>query len=298
MSSGGVSICAHDIRQNEDVDLALVRRPPFVPFSNLLVSIMIYRSAILLISILASGSAAYADLLTLDVTLNSSLQTNGSFSAANVSTTLVPQAAGADTTLFSGTIDIEVDSLANPTSIQILGASLTAANSGSWSPLADGSAGTALANYGLRNSGSAIGASTYAVRSLNLNLTSGILTVDGSGHFSTSGLNIFVTGGSLAYNPTGASPVGESQSFSLAPQSNLSSFVSSYSFNGTTATLNLPLAAIYTFNLTAPGAPGTASINLFGTITGTTLVPEPSSIALVTVGVMALTGTYLRRRKS
>lgn len=258
---------------------------------------MKYRLA-LLIALFASGSPAYAELLTLDITFNSSLQTNGSFTAANVSTTLVPQATGADTTLFSGTVDIEVDNVANPTSIQVLGASLTAADSGSWSPLVDGSAGASAANYGLRNSGSPIGASTYAIRSLNLALTSGVLAVDASGHFSTSGLNIFVVNGSLAYNPTGVSPVGENLAFTSSPQSNLSSFVSSYSFDGTTATLNLPLAAIYTFNLTAPGAPGTAGINLFGTITGTvTPVPEPQSLVFVAIGATALAGNCLRRRR-
>jgi hypothetical protein len=259
---------------------------------------MKYRLAVLLISLFVSGSAAHAELLTLNVNFNSSLQTNGSFTAANVSTILVPQATGADTTLFSGTIDIEVDNIANPTSIQILAASLTAANSGSWSPLADGSAGASPANYGLRNSGSPTGASTYAIRSLNLSLTSGVLAVDASGHFSTSGLNIFVVNGSLAYNPTGVSPVGENLAFTSNPQSNLSSFVSSYSFDGTTATLSLPLAAIYTFNLTAPGAPGTGSINLFGTITSTvTPVPEPESIVFVAIGATAFAGSCLRRRR-
>ncbi|HJQ79667.1 MAG TPA: PEP-CTERM sorting domain-containing protein [Lacipirellulaceae bacterium] len=235
------------------------------------------------------------DLRAAPLTLNldssqSSITLSGSFS--NIPA--MQQGPGSLTASYSGPISIDVDNLLAPTSIQISGSSAVASISGQWLPEAGGgpaagNPGTAQnANYGLQVSGGALGNAYAAIRNLEFNVTGGPVPVVAGAFPSTQTLN--VASGLFAFNlpPFFMDPPGQDD-LSGNMLTNASATPSTYSVSGSTATLTIPisitdidddLTIVYTGRLVATGQ-----------------IPEPSSIALVSLALVGVSGVLSAGRR-
>ncbi len=116
------------------------------------------------------------------------------------------QEQGTDSLITSYTGTIKTDRVAS--SIQFLsGSTIDANDNGSWKPLADGSDGSASADYGGKATILFVTVN-FAGRNLVAGLTSGELAIDGSGHFDLSTTDVAFASGDLSYRGPGGNPVG------------------------------------------------------------------------------------------
>ena len=188
------------------------------------------------------------------------------------------------TTTYSGTITVDVDDPANPTSITFISAEATAANSGSWLPdLGGGSAGdpdvqgdatpgvAAPANYGffIDLGGPDVAVLYSAVRDVILSLNSEPIPVS-AGQFSGLGVGITVPQGIYFGNLSSAAFGDQAGPQDLTDEvgSNSASATASYSVAGNVATLSLPLQFIL-----SEGA--NPEVEFFGTFTATHSLVQP-----------------------
>jgi hypothetical protein len=200
------------------------------------------------------------------VTAQSSIAVSGSVTNTTFGTAPIEQqAAGGLTTTYSGTIKTD----RNAANIQFLaGSSVSANNSGSWQPLADGSSGSSPANYGARvRYLGGLATINFAGRNLVAGLTGDPTTINGSGQFDLALTDIAFASGNLAYRGPLGNPVGTS---TLAGATgDLSGFgtLSSFTQNGmTTETLTLPVNATFEF---AADASTTINLTLTGQVVAT-----------------------------
>ena len=178
---------------------------------------------------------------------------------------LTPQGTGANVTTFSG--PVVISDTAGGT-VTFISANATAANSGNWQPLPGGAAGTAPANYGLRQT--LLGANA-ALRNGRVGLTSSSLTLTGSGGagtFPANSVTVTVLQGDLDYNAGGlgtgtgtiagqtvpAAPAGVNGNIAIAAG---------------TMTLTLPIDA----TITQVQSGLTISVRLQGTLVATAPAP-------------------------
>ena len=165
------------------------------------------------------------------------------------------------TTTYSGTITVDVDDPANPTSITFISAEATAANSGSWLPeVGGGSEGdpgvdgdatpgvAAPANYGffLDLGGPSVAVLYGSVRDLILSVNSAAAIPITAGQFSPLDVGITVPQGTYEGNlSSGAFGDGVNvEDISDLTGTNTTSGNGGYSVAGNVATLTLPLKFI------------------------------------------------------
>lgn len=197
---------------------------------------------------------------------------------------MIPQGAGSLTASYTGTITAEVTG----SNIDFGTSSLVADNSGSWMPLGDASAGSALANYGGFFFGSVASQPTFgveiAVRDLAFNLQSGDLPIT-AGEFAADDVLGSVTMGSSAYRagtfftPNNADVIAMTSVASLqnAPLSPAPTMGTISTLNGI-ETLTIP---VNIQNVTLFTDPTTVTGGLVGQIVATRLVPEPASLMML-----------------
>ncbi len=158
---------------------------------------------------------------------------------------LTEQGPGGLLTSYSGTMTVDVDDPAAPTSIEFLFATATAANSGSWLPsrgggVAAGDPGVAEpANYGAQADFGALGIAYAALRDVVLSISDPASPITG-GMFP-SDQTVTAVGGWFEYNvpdvlggDIGSDPFD-------GDEMNVSSTQGTYQVVGTTATLTVPL---------------------------------------------------------
>ena len=229
-------------------------------------------AATVLAAVTTDNTLAVPLSMTLD-TSQSSVTLNGTFN----SLPLGPQGAGSTTASYSGSINVDVNNLLAPSSIQHLGSSAVAAITGPWRPEAGGgpaagNPGMAQdANYGLQLNAGALGTAYAAVRNLHFNVTSGPVAVVGGAFPSTQSLN--VVSGLFAFNlpPALATPPGQDD-LSGNVLTNASATPSTYSVVGSTATLRIPINIVDQDDVT---------IVYSGQLVATARIPEPSSLVLI-----------------
>src|SRR6476661_1615665 len=139
------------------------------------------------------------------VTNQSSITASGTVTGPLGTATIQPQGTGSLTTKYTGTI--KTDRFASGISF-LSGSTIDANTNGSWKPLADGTDGSATADYGGKATFLFIFTVNFAGRNLVAGLTSGLLPIDGSGHFDLSTTNVTFATGDLAYSSTPTSPGG------------------------------------------------------------------------------------------
>jgi len=251
----------------------------------------------------------------------SSLGLAGSFGALP----LFPQAPGADVTSFGGSILVDVDDTLAPTSISFLaGESAVADINGDWLPndvlgcgpgencggddpnviLGDAVPGEPVpGNYGLGvilksedlglppGVGEAI--AFGALRDLTLSLTSGPTPVAGGAFASTQSLTldsgVFDTNLSSTLPPvTGIEDTAGSSDLAgdVADGPNVAAD-GAYGVSGNVATLTIPMKFFF---------PGSVDLGMSGSLVATRVVPEPSSLLLLTVAGCLVAGWTTRRR--
>jgi hypothetical protein len=231
-------------------------------------------------TLIASDALAVPLSMMLD-TNQSSISLSGTFN----SLPLAPQGPGAATATYSGSISVDVNNLAAPSSIEFLGSSAVAAITGQWRPEAGGgpaagNPGVAQdANYGLQLAGGALGTAYAAVRNLQFNVTGGPVAVVAGAFPSTQSLN--VVSGLFAFNlpPAFMTPPGQDD---LAGDvlTNASATPSTYSVVGSTATLRIPINIVDQDDLTTVYS---------GQLVATAQIPEPSSLVLIGLTLAAWT---------
>ena len=131
-----------------------------------------------------SVTSAFAELKTFTLDQSrSGLAIDGNFAG----TAFSPQAAGALTTSYTGTIQVDLTAQA----ITFLaGSVIVAANNGTWQPAANGAAGSAPANYG--GTASILFSTAYAaIRNTRCDITNNLATPLVSGAFAATNLNFF-----------------------------------------------------------------------------------------------------------
>ncbi|HEX5471535.1 MAG TPA: hypothetical protein VFW73_06595 [Lacipirellulaceae bacterium] len=167
---------------------------------------------------------------------------------------------------------IKTDRQAN--SIQFLSGSTIDANSnGDWKPLADGSDGSATADYGGKATFLLFVTVNFAGRNLVAGLTSGALTINGSGQFDLSTTDVAFASGALSYRGPGGDPVG---SASIAGEDALMSGtgVLSSLVQGaqTTETLTLPVDSTFVLQ---PDSSTTINLTLTGQLVASSTFATP-----------------------
>jgi hypothetical protein len=160
--------------------------------------------------------------------------------------TLLEQGAGSLSTKYRGTIKADVGN-----GIKFTGSStITADDSGSWQPLANGESGSAPAAYGGKADGGFFGKALAAVRNLQLDVTSDLIPINGTSFDSASLLFNFVTNanGALDYAITGL--LSKKDSVELAGYAtNRLTTAAALETNGNTQTLTIPVDAEFYFKL-------------------------------------------------
>jgi hypothetical protein len=145
-------------------------------------------------------SACAAERVYTLVTGDSRIAISGTLTTTFGTASIQPQGAGAANASYSGTIRTDRDD----GSIQFLSGSDIDANvTGNWQPLANGDAGSAPADYGLRVSYLfGLVSANIAGRDLAAGLTSGVLPVNNQGDFSLATTTVTFLDGNIAYRAT------------------------------------------------------------------------------------------------
>lgn len=218
------------------------------------------------------------------VPASSVLVGSGSFNSIVFS----PQGTGSDRTQWMGQVTVQVDSLSNPTSLQITTGVISALNSGIWQPAVGGATGSAAANYGFNVN---LGLATGRIALRDLVTTAAMLTPTsvsngggGTYFFGVSGLNPVranATGGSVDYN---AGILGSGTTPSTGGGDNMTLGAGQLTIAGLNATINVPVD--FTFSGTAGGFPTT--FRIVGNLVGTATIPEPSTYALLGLGALVV----------
>jgi hypothetical protein len=218
-------------------------------------------------SLTATTASAAERVYTL-VTGDSHIAISGTVTTTFGSAPIQPQGPGGASASYSGFIRTD----RGEGSIQFLSGSDIDANvTGSWQPLADGNAGAALADYGLRVSylGGLISANV-AGRDLAAGFTSGILPVDGQGDFSLASTTVTFIDGSIAYRATTGQFGSESVSGEDGTLSGTASLSTSSSGGTPIEILSIPVNATIPFVIDA-----NTSVNLIltGQLIASALLP-------------------------
>jgi hypothetical protein len=204
------------------------------------------------------------------VTNQSSITASGTVTGPLGTTPIQPQGTGSLTTKYTGTI--KTDRFASGISF-LSGSTIDANTNGSWKPLADGSDGSAPADYGGKATFLFIVTINFAGRNLVADLTSDILPIDGSGHFDLSTATVAFTSGDLAYRSSVGTPVGfasiAGESDTLSGTGTLSSLVQG---TQTTETLSLPVDSTFVLQ---PDTTTTVNLTLTGQLVATSTLATP-----------------------
>jgi hypothetical protein len=226
-----------------------------------------------LLSIVALLVAKSADAIERDfniVTNQSSIAVSGNVDGALGSATIQPQGTGSLTTKYTGAI--KTDRSASGISF-LTGSTIDANTNGNWKPLADGTDGSAAADYGGKATFIFIVTVNFAGRNLVAGLTSGLLPIDGSGHFDLSTANVTFGSGDLAYRSSTGSPVGADSitgdSSAMSGTGTLSSLVQG---TQTTETLTLPVSSTFVLQ---PDTSTTINLTLTGQLVATSTFATP-----------------------
>jgi hypothetical protein len=204
------------------------------------------------------------------VTNQSSIAISGNVAGPLGTAPIQQQGAGSLTTKYAGII--KTDRFASGISF-LSGSTIDANTNGSWKPLADGSDGSATADYGGKATFLFIVTVNFAGRNLVAGLTSSILPIDGSGHFDLSTTNVTFATGDLAYRSSTGSPVGfasiAGESDTLSGTGTLSSLIQG---TQTTETLTLPVSSTFVLQ---PDASTTINLTLTGELVATSTFATP-----------------------
>lgn len=190
-----------------------------------------------------------------------------------------PQATGSNVTQWTGTLTVLLDRPIDPTSITLLSAQLTAADSGNWAPLPGGDAGNAPANYGLRFS--FIGNSLdLAVREELGSFSSGsplpLTGSAGSYSFASTGTTFELTAG-FADQRSNLAPPGRSAVAGSA--ANTATTASTLTIAGSSLTTALPLNASVPVTIDATTS---ATFRLVGTLRASGPLRVPPTLVDIT----------------
>jgi hypothetical protein len=226
-----------------------------------------------LLSVVALLVAKSADAIERDFSIvanQSNITASGTVDTSFGSATIQPQGTGSLTTKYTGTI--KTDRSASGISF-LSGSTIDANTNGSWKPLADGSDGSATADYGGKATFLFVVTVNFAGRNLVAGLTSGLLPIDGSGHFDLSTANVTFASGDLAYRSSTGSPVGSAsiagKSDTLSGTGTLSSLIQG---TQTTETLTLPVNSTFVLQ---PDTSTTVNLILTGQLVATSTFATP-----------------------
>lgn len=238
--------------------------------------IVIALAAMLLFSF--SSAPACATVFNLD-TNQSVISISGSVLGATFS----QQGSGSLTTHYSGTIEATVSG----SSIQFDGGSAIAAfTNGTWQPMADGSAGSAPADYGATANQGIIVANA-ALRNILFDATSPAISIVG-GQFDSHTLTFSFPSNavsSLAYRVTGAISESGSKSLTGDATNNVSS-LATLATNSGQQTLTIPVNATFHFTLLTSGD---TVITVNGEFVAVTSPVTPLTIQGITVQTQMVT---------
>jgi hypothetical protein len=226
--------------------------------------------AIILSLVIVSGATRATTRDFSIVTNQSSIAISGNVDGPLGSGTIQPQGTGSLTTKYTGTI--KTDRSASGISF-LAGSTIDANTNGNWKPLADGSDGSATADYGGKATFLIFVTVNFAGRNLVAGLNSGLLPVDVSGHFDLSTATVAFASGDLAYRSSTGSPVGSAsiagKNGSLSGTGTLSSLVQG---TQTTETLSLPVSSTFVLQ---PDASTTINLTLTGQLVATSTFTTP-----------------------
>lgn len=231
-------------------------------------------------------SSAMAAMVTYIVdSSQSELTASGSTLGGTV--LLEPQAPGSLATSYSGTIDADL----LVTTFQFVGGTVDADVSGDYIPGPGGVGGPSPGDYGGLLDGGFLGRVDGAVRDSTFELGSGLLAR--TGEALVGGTSLTLNDGAMDYVGSGAlAGVWGSEGIAGLGAVNMASSDPTLTDDGLTETLTIPIVASVLFQLdTDP--PLDMTFMLTGTIVATRVVPEPTTLSLITLGGLAL----LRRRR-
>ena len=225
-----------------------------------------------LIGSLLALDCARGQVFTLDTNL-SSVTISGSVAGG----TITPQAAGSLTGKIGGNLQVALTG----STIQFIGGSqIMSETNGSWQPLADGSAGSAPADFGGAAS-LGIASGVAALRNILLDVVSPAINLSGGNFDSTNLTFLFPTNAtsSLAYNVSGL--LSKKGTLALTGYAtNKVTALSSLTTTGGQQTLTIPVDATFYFTLLSAND---TAIRLQGQ-----LVATRAAVVPLTVGSIAL----------
>lgn len=186
-------------------------------------------------------------------------------------------------------------------------------DSGSYAPLADGSAGTAPGDFGTRiyaGAGALLGGLNldFAFRNALYALNSGVLAINGSDEFAANGTNFGIDSANIAYRGRNGFGLGGSTFVGLigsgaaslngAATNNTNAGVGKVvvtpQVGGDLATLTLPITQTLVIPLDSDGLL-VFKVNVSGFVTATAIVPEPATVGMLAVGMAMLAPVAVRR---
>jgi len=207
-----------------------------------------------------------------------------------------------------GTIETDTDFTS---SIEFLtGSNIEGIDSGSYAPLADGSAGTASADFGTRiyaGAGALLGGLNLdmAIRNVLYDVVSGAIGIGGGGSFAASGTDFGLDNANLAYRGRNGFGLGGSTFVGLIGSGTAgigglstdnTAGAGSVVVVGPNATLTLPITQTLAVPLDDDGLL-VFKLNVTGTLVATAVVPEPATMGMMALGLAMLAPAAVRRWK-